>query len=271
MRPVNLIPTEQRQGAHGPMRTGPIPYILVGALVAVLAGVALLVTTNNQISEGTDEVAQLKREDAVAKSEAQRLAAYTQFQTLHEQRVATITSLADSRFDWERVMRELALILPHDVWLTELNASASAESESESSGAGSTLRSSVPGPALELSGCATGQDSVAGFVTALKDIDGVTRVGVQSSELAELEEGAGTASTSAGGSGSSEGGGSGGGSECQTREFIASFVIVVAFDAAPIPAAPGVEGEASAVTETAETTSSETESSESESETSEGG
>src|SRR4051812_21971197 len=102
MRPVNLIPTEQRQGAHAPMRTGGIPYILVGALVAVLAGVTLMVTANNQISERQDEKAQLEREDAVAKSEAERLAAYTQFATLHEQRVATITSLADSRFDWER-------------------------------------------------------------------------------------------------------------------------------------------------------------------------
>ena len=32
-----------------------------------------------------------------------------------------MTSLADSRFDWERVMRELALILPGDVWLTSLD------------------------------------------------------------------------------------------------------------------------------------------------------
>jgi Tfp pilus assembly protein PilN len=265
MRPVNLIPSELRQGAHGPMRTGPIPYILVGALVAVLAGVALMVITGNQISERKDEVVQLKHEDAAAKAEAQRLAAYTQFQTLHEQRVATITSLADSRFDWERVMRELALILPHDVWLTELSASASAESESEAAASGGGLRSSIAGPALELSGCATGQESVAGFVTALKDIDGVTRVGVESSELAEHEEGAGL-------SGSASGSAEGGGGECQTREFIAEFKIVVAFDAAPVPPAPGVEGEVPAsATETAQTTSSETESSEPESESTEGG
>jgi hypothetical protein len=102
---------------------------------------------------------------------------------------------------------------------------------------------------------------VAGFVTALKDIDGVTRVGVQSSELGEQEEGAG----STGGASGSEGGG-----DCQTRDFIAAFDIVVAFDAAPVPA--GIEGEAPAsATETAATTSSETESSESESGSSEGG
>jgi Tfp pilus assembly protein PilN len=253
MRPVNLLPPELRQGARAPMRTGPIPYILLGVLVALLAGVALLVTTGNQISERKDEVAELKREDAVAVQEAKRLAAYTQFQTLHEQRLTTIATLADSRFDWERVMRELSLVLPHDVWLTELVASASTAS---GSGGGGKLRGAVAGPALELQGCATGQDSVAGFVTALKDIDGVTRVGVESSELSDQEEG----------SGSSEGGSSseGGASDCQTRKWIAQFSIVVAFDAAPIPiAAEGEGAELASASETAESTS-ETESSESE-------
>jgi len=242
------------------MRTGPVPYILVGALVAVLVGVALLVTTSNQVSEQKSEVAQLKREDAAATREAKRLAAYTQFQTLHEQRLTTISSLADSRFDWERVMRELALILPHDVWLTELNASASPEA---GSGGSAGLRSSAAGPALELHGCATGQDSVAGFVTALKDIDGVTRVGVESSELSDKEEGSGS---TGGGSGSE-----GGGTDCQTRKWIAKFSILVAFDAAPIPITGEGEGEElpTASASTAEATSSETESSESESSESE--
>jgi Tfp pilus assembly protein PilN len=242
------------------MRTGPIPYIVVGALAAVLIGVALLVSTNSQISEGKVEVARLKREDAAAARQAERLAAYTKFETLHEQRLATITSLADSRFDWERVMRELSLILPHDAWLTGLTASASGGSGS-GGGEGGSLRGSIPGPALELEGCASGQDSVAGFVTALKDIDGVTRVGVESSELSGLEEGAGVA----GGSGS-EGGG-----ECRTRDFIAKFKLVVAFDAAPVPIT--AEGEAAATAaEAAQTTSTETESSESsESESSAGG
>lgn len=262
MRPVNLLPPELRQGARAPMRTGAIPYIVLGGLVALLVGVALLVTTGNQVSERQSELTQLKQEDAAATREAKRLAAYTQFQSMHEARLQTISSLADSRFDWERVMRELALILPHDVWLTELNASASGEGEGEGTGGGS-LRGSITGPALELEGCAAGQESVAGFVTALKDIDGVTRVGVESSELPQQEEGAG----------SSEGGSEGGGTECQTRKFIAKFKIVVAFDAAPAPVTAEAEGEASATaTEAATSTASETESSESSgSESSEGG
>jgi len=232
MRPVDLIPADQRHGQNAPMRTGPLPYLLVGTLVVLLAAVALLVTASNQVSERKSELTKLEREDMAAETQAKRLAAYVQFQTVHEQRLATITSLADSRFDWERVMRELGLVLPGDVWLSEMNASASSDAEGQAAGSG-TLRGGVLGPALEITGCTTGQEAVAGFVTALKDIDGVTRVGVEESSLPDQENG-------------SAGGGEGG-SKCQTRDFIAEFKITVAFDAAPVPAvASGTEEEVAA-------------------------
>jgi Tfp pilus assembly protein PilN len=256
MRPVNLIPAEQRRGEHAPARTGAIVYILVGALVAVLAGVTALVLTGNQISERKSEVATLERKDAEASANAERLAAYTQFRAMREQRVATVTSLADSRFDWERVMRELSLILPGDVWLTSLSATASPEVEGGGASGGS-LRAGVQGPALEISGCARGHDGVAGFVTALKDIDGVTRVGVESSALPEQESGAGAVSE---GGESSGGGGEAGGSEgCPGRASVAQFSLVVAFDAAPAPLAGAEGGEVlPSAPEQAETASTET-------------
>jgi len=224
MRPVNLIPLEDRHGESKPLRTGPVAYIVLGALVLALVGVTMLVLVDNKISDRKSELTQVQSEDAAAKARAESLASYTQFAALHEARVQTIASLADSRFDWERVMRELTLILPHTVWLTTLDASAGGGGGGGGSGGGS-LSSSITGPSLSISGCAVGQDSVAGFVTALKDIDGVTRVGVESSELAGASEGAGT-------SGGSEGGAS---QDCRTRKFIAEFHLVVAFDAAPVP------------------------------------
>jgi Tfp pilus assembly protein PilN len=253
MRPVNLIPPEERHGSHSPLRTGPLPYILLGALVALLLGVALLVTTGNQIAEKKDEISSLEQRDAIALQRVQKLAPFVQFAEMHRARLETVSSLADSRFDWERVIGELSKILPSDVWLTSLNASASAAtsaaSSAEASGGGGTsgLRGSIAGPALEISGCSTGQGGVAGFITALKQIDGVTRVGVESSSLASK--------------GGGEGGGEGAG-DCRTRSFIAQFQIVVAFDAAPVPLpsegveevvaeAPPAEGESTTETSSA--------------------
>ena len=249
MRPLNLIPPEQRRGEQAPLRSGPLAYILLGALVALLVGTVALVLVGNQISEHEADISRLEVEDARERTKAERLASYTEFRNLTEQRLVTVASLADSRFDWERVMRELSLVLPRDVWLVSLTATAASGEGAEASGGGgggSGLTSSVTGPVLELSGCAAGQEGVAGFVTALKDIDGVTRVGVESSEL-------GSASEDSGGGG---GGDSGSGGECQTRAFIAKFEIVVAFDAAPV-SAPAPEAVAPSTTATGETGSEE--------------
>jgi Tfp pilus assembly protein PilN len=244
MRPVNLIPPDSRRGQNAPLRSGPLPYIAIGALVAVLLGVTVLVLTGNQISEDKADITRLEAENSVAVARVEKLAAFTQFRNMREQRVATVTSLADSRFDWQRVMRELALIIPPNAWLLELNASAAADTEGLEGG-GSGLRSFTPGPALELNGCAAGQEAVAGFVTDLKDIDGVTRVAVTSSELAKKESLGGASDASSG--------------SCQTRNFIAKFEITVAFDAAPVPISTSTASLPSA-TEQAQTTSEETES-----------
>jgi len=244
MRPVNLIPREDRPGGKRPLRGGPLAYLVVGALAIALIGVIVLVVTGNQISERESEVTTLEAEKTEVEAKAQALAAYTQFHAVREQRVATVTSLADSRFDWEKVMRELALVLPGNVWLTNLAGTAT-PSVSPDGAPSVGLRGTIPGPALTLVGCARNQDAVAGFIGALKEIDGVTRVGIQSSSVG------GTT-------------GSGGGqttSTCRTRSFIAQFQLVVAFDAAPVPEVAGSEGEAPAPApeETAEATSESSE------------
>jgi Tfp pilus assembly protein PilN len=251
MRPVNLIPPEERRGDQAPLRTGPLSYILIGGLVLMLVGVIALVLAGNQISESKSELTTLTREDAVAKAKAARLVAYVQFQGLSEARVQTVQSLADSRFDWERVLRELALILPSDVHLTELSASSGGEAGAEGGEAASL--GGVSGPSMTMSGCASGQDGVAAFVTALKDIDGVTRVGLQSSSV----------SAEGGESGSPEG------SECSAAPGAATFALVVAFDAAPVAASEGAVEAAPEAAETAASTTSES-TSESSGESSEG-
>ncbi|MGD9736734.1 MAG: PilN domain-containing protein [Solirubrobacterales bacterium] len=236
MRPINLIPEEDRPGGQRPLRAGPLAYVVVGILALAVIGVTLMVVTDGQISDRKDEVAQLETEQRAASAEAQALAPYTQFHNVREQRVATMTSLANSRFDWPRVMRELSLVLPVDVHLDNLTASAS--SSSGNSG-GSGLRSGITGPALELVGCASSQSSVAGFVDALKGIDGVTRVGVQSSALGGANESGSAAAATCGGGNSS-----------------AQFQMTVAFDAAP----PQIEvegGEAPVAEPSTEPTSGE--------------
>lgn len=229
MRSVNLIPPDARRGDRSPMRTGGVSYAVMAALGVALLGVIALSLTGKQIDDKESEVVRLDQELAATTAEAQSLSAFAQFGAAEQMRAGTISSLAQSRFDWERVLNELALVIPDDVWLVQMAGTVSPAVEIDN-GPEVALRDAIAGPALEIVGCATGQDAVAGFVADLEDIDGVTRVGVGSSARPDeaLAPGASTEAPASSGSGDSSG-------ECRTRDFITRFEIAVAFDEVPAP------------------------------------
>jgi Tfp pilus assembly protein PilN len=243
MRPVNLIPPEQRRGERVPTRTGPAAYALVAGLALALAAITALVLTSNQISDRKAEVAELEAEQAAARERADSLRPYAEFANLEQARVQTVTSLAESRFDWERAMRELALVIPEDIWLTTLTGTVRQDVSLETAAGGQTsLREGIAGPALEMSGCGRDHEAVAAFIAALEDIDGVTRVAVSRSERSD----------DTGSTGST--GGAGGAIDCEL-ESAAAFDAVAAFDEVPVaepvaaPDTPPVSAAASEETE----------------------
>ena len=226
MRPVNLLPPEDRRGEHAPLRAGFASYAIIGVLVVALLGVVLVIMTGNQITDSKAELASLQARKAQADVAASKLAPYQDFATLSAARSETVSSLAQTRFDWERVLNELALVIPHRVTLDSLTGSAGAGGAD--SGASTSADPSITGPPLQLAGCAEGQNGVARFLAALRDIDGVTRVGMQSSQLGEQSDAAtGAAAPAPGGDATA--------SSCQTKPSIARFEITVAFDAVPVP------------------------------------
>jgi Tfp pilus assembly protein PilN len=228
MRPVNLIPPDERRGDSAPLRTGPLVYVLVGAMGLLLLGIVAVALTGKQVSDREAKKSDLQQELVQAQAQAASVAAFTNFAKLQEARVATVSKLAASRFDWQRVLHELSLVLPSDVTVTTLKGTVSPDVQLDSSAggggaSGTDLRSEITGPALEIAGCAGSQDSVAGFVAALEEIDGVTRVGLSSSQTADQSSGAPT-----GEPGDSSASGS---DACPATQFS----IVVAFDNAPEP------------------------------------
>ncbi len=244
MKSVNLIPKDYRRGRLAGRGGEIFSYALIGGLAVVLLAVLAVVLTNNKISDNEAEVAKLQQRSDEASAEAAALAPYSSFASLAEARVATVSSLAQSRFDWERTLRELAEIVPSGVWLTKLTGTVSPEVSVEDS-SGISTRGSITGPALEITGCATSQDEVAKFAAALEDIDGVTRVGLQSSATGDDEATAGTSGDPSAG-GSSD--------DCRTRPQFPQFELIAAFDAAPVPAAAAADGGALAPAPTTPTT-----------------
>ena len=82
MRPVNLLPPEDRRGEHAPLRAGVASYAIIGVLVVALVGVVLVIMTGNQITDSKAELASLQARQAQADLAASKLAPYQDFATL---------------------------------------------------------------------------------------------------------------------------------------------------------------------------------------------
>jgi Tfp pilus assembly protein PilN len=225
MRAVNLIPSEQRSGQPvGAGRSQGAAY----AVLALIAGVALMAylygQAKHQVSSRRAQAATLTAEAQQAQAAAERLAPYTSFIALREQRVQAVDSLVNGRFDWAHVMHEFGRVLPAQTSIVSLSGSIG--------GAGSSSASATSAggvPTFALSGCATSQPAVALTLERLHLIDGVSEVTLQAST-------AGTSNTASSSSSSSSSSGGAGG--CTGSD--ASFSATIAFD--PLSGAPAASG-----------------------------
>jgi Tfp pilus assembly protein PilN len=260
MRAVNLIPREERRGGHGaPGRSGGAVYILLGALSILVVALAAYVLTNNSIQDKKAELAKVTNETTAAEAQAAALRPYREFASLKQTRATTVASLAGSRFDWERVMRQLAIVLPSDVWLTSVVGTVAPGVAFSGGGSGSgggtgSLRSAMQSPAIELLGCTVNQAEVSRVMVRLRQMDGVTRVSLGSSE--KVANAAGSTS-GAGGNGASSGGGGGGGDCRGGNSKFPQFQMVVFFNALAGTPAAGSTGSAAAPQTQAPPSSSE--------------
>jgi Tfp pilus assembly protein PilN len=234
VRAVNLLPEKHRP--RGPSGGGQgSSYILLGVLGAVLVGVLLYVLTINSINSSRTAVAKAKADTTRFQAEAAQLGPYGDFSKIKNQRVASVTQLAEGRVDWERMVREIAHVLPTGVWLTKAAAADSlgdaadtqagqgfADGPGSSTGGSSNASVSQSDPVMTLSGCAVDQGTVATMLVRLREMQGANNVQLDNS----------TQPDSGGGAAASSPGGSSGSSDCGTTHgnLNYSFTVDIAFD-----------------------------------------
>jgi hypothetical protein len=101
-----------------------------------------------------------------------------------------VKGVALSRFDYERLMREVALVLPHDSYLTAFSSAPAGGGTTATVGATTST-----GPTVTMTGCAPSHRGVANVVVRLRQMHNVASVDLKSS----TEAGAAGASTAAAG------------------------------------------------------------------------
>jgi Tfp pilus assembly protein PilN len=167
MRPVNLIPQEARRRPAGG-QTGSA-YVVVGVLGALLLMVVGYVLVSNQATSRTNDAAAARAEADRLEQTAAQKSAFTSFAQIKQQRIASVGSVAQTRFDWERLMRELARIMPERSWIQ--TADANVAGDPEATGPTSTAAAAgVVQPTANLVGCTPRQSDTATMMVRLRNL-----------------------------------------------------------------------------------------------------
>lgn len=179
MKRMNLLPPELRPREGG--RSG-AAYIVIGALFASVVAMLVYSMVIGGVRSDETELESLKEETQQSNLLANALRPYGQFAEMKEQRERSILAVADTRFDYERLTRELARILPAGVWVGHLEvAPAPPEQDVIDAGADPVAASQAAPPALAVSGCAPSQEVVADTLDRLRALTGATDVELGSS------------------------------------------------------------------------------------------
>ncbi len=175
MRAVNLLPRD----AQKTVRKESLP-VLVGAcsgvLVAAVLG-AMFMMGSGKIAAQQRKLDDLNRRyNALPPAPAGPSAAQEALAGQQSARVSALSTALGSRVAWDRVFRELSLVLPDDVWLTTLTA------KSPISPVTNAATSSGGAPSqFTLLGRTYSHDGVARLLSRLQVVPDLTNVQLQSS------------------------------------------------------------------------------------------
>jgi Tfp pilus assembly protein PilN len=175
MRPINLLPSRYQPARASGDRPG-IGYAAIGALAVLLLMVLLYVITNNGINDAKDKTAKAQAEQQAAQARIGQLQAYGDFASLKASRESAVRGVAQARFDYERLMREIALVLPHNTYLTQFSSGGGATATPQPAGTTAT------GPAISVAGCAPSHPGVATAVVRMRKLHNVQDVELKSSQ-----------------------------------------------------------------------------------------
>jgi Tfp pilus assembly protein PilN len=128
MRAVNLLPLDARSGRRRPP-VAALAVAGVGVLAASLLAVGF-VSANGTVTSREQELAGLEQELAVSKRAAKPKPAQTTMNAERDQRFTALSGAMAERLAWDRILREVSLVLPEDVWLSSLAAGSGAEATS---------------------------------------------------------------------------------------------------------------------------------------------
>lgn len=121
MRRIDLLPSvyeeRRRQRRH-------VTSVFIAGLVALLLLVGWLLFLNMQINEAKDDLAQVQATNDGLEDQIAELQRFADLQAEVEAKRTALQTVFAGDVDWPALLTEIAMVVPGEVWLTNMTASA---------------------------------------------------------------------------------------------------------------------------------------------------
>jgi Tfp pilus assembly protein PilN len=192
MEAINLLPAGAIRRNHwGAVDAGAAKRVLVTAAAAagvvIVASGAAFVQAHNTVSDRQSTLDGLQQQVAVAQAKATSVQAARANVAARRSAVTTVTS---QRITWEQVLRDLARVLPANVWLQSLQAQSPTPTISASTTSTATTAPTGSAPtAFVVTGFTSSQKAVARVMDRLSVLPWLSEVSLQQSTRSDTGRG----------------------------------------------------------------------------------
>jgi len=185
MRAFNLLPRDEARDARlARPRTAQLALAVVGLVgIAGLGSVYMILNAGVSDKRLTRDELQVYVRVAQAANAAEPVEPGVDPAVVEEQsvRTAALSTTLSTRVAWDRVMRELSLVTPDDVWLSGIVAQPGIPPESSAPDAEASAFAPAVPSVMTINGFANNQDGVARFLARLSVVPELTGVQLLSS------------------------------------------------------------------------------------------
>jgi Tfp pilus assembly protein PilN len=186
VRAINLLPRDDARGR--PQKSQwvvLVPVVLAVLLAAVLS--AMFLSASGTVKDKQAELATLQDElQAIPTPDASRVKTQSALAADKQARVTALSAALSRRVAWDRVFRELSLVLPNDVWLATIAAKAPVPSSSAVAPAPTAAGATVAATGFTIDGFTYSHPAVARLLSRLAVVPDLVNVQLQQSTMTKI-------------------------------------------------------------------------------------
>jgi Tfp pilus assembly protein PilN len=181
VRAINLLPREDaRRGRQKTQWIVLVPVVGAVLLTAVLSFTFL--SASGKVKDKQAELATLQDTlHAIPTPDASKVKSQSALASDKQVRVTALSAALSRRVAWDRIFRELSLVLPDDVWLATLSAKAPVSSSVPAAPAPAAAGTTVAATQVTLDGYTYSHPAVARLLSRLAVVPDLVNVQLQQS------------------------------------------------------------------------------------------